>query len=228
MNPLRSRSFSLDSFNMAGPCFPFQDSECSLPLLPQFNTSMPNELASAFDTQRRSRSFSDVSIYSEEAKKFKFSQSNFSPKIERDEKEHKNTVKRPPNPFILYRMSKQNEMSKKYPGMIAADICRRIAQEWRQESEFVKNEFREMSREVHRQHKKNNPNFKWITRSKNGVKKKSKSNLKKIIEQDDSCSSHSQINHITSNTLATSLPLVDPYQDTIHNFLAQENCLFDL
>ncbi|RUO95491.1 high mobility group box domain-containing protein, partial [Jimgerdemannia flammicorona] len=83
-------------------------------------------------------------------------------------------IPRPKNCFMAYRMDKQHEIMKQWPGVNNKDISRIVGSMWKQESEEEKGRYKAIAEELKKCHAREYPGYKFSPK-----KKTQKNNLKK-------------------------------------------------
>ncbi|KAI9853664.1 MAG: hypothetical protein M1824_001045 [Vezdaea acicularis] len=73
-------------------------------------------------------------------------------------------IRRPPNAFILYRKHHHYLIKESRPAMPNNDISVLVAQQWREEAEETKDQFRALADEVKSQHLKDHPGYQYTPR----------------------------------------------------------------
>ncbi|KAJ1548994.1 hypothetical protein HK096_000775, partial [Nowakowskiella sp. JEL0078] len=70
-------------------------------------------------------------------------------------------ILRPHNPFILYRIERKYKAREEYPNMDSREMSRIIGEQWKNEPEEVKDEFRRKASLLKRQHKQLHPDYRY-------------------------------------------------------------------
>ncbi|RUS15408.1 hypothetical protein BC938DRAFT_476948 [Jimgerdemannia flammicorona] len=93
---------------------------------------------------------------------------------ESTKKKNLKKIPRPKNCFMAYRMDKQHEIMKQWPGVNNKDISRIVGSMWKQESEEEKGRYKAIAEELKKCHAREYPGYKFSPK-----KKTQKNNLKK-------------------------------------------------
>ncbi|ORX48434.1 hypothetical protein BCR36DRAFT_80997 [Piromyces finnis] len=83
-------------------------------------------------------------------------------------------ILRPPNPFILYRQEHHSKVLAEHEGISNTEISKIIGKMWKNESEEVKNKYKEKAQEMKRRHKLMYPDYRFAPRKQEEIRRRKK------------------------------------------------------
>ncbi|ORX85587.1 hypothetical protein BCR32DRAFT_229565 [Anaeromyces robustus] len=86
----------------------------------------------------------------------------------------RNDILRPPNPFILYRQEHHSKVLAEHEGISNTEISKIIGKMWKNESEEVKNKYKEKAQEMKRRHKLMYPDYRFAPRKQEEIRRRKK------------------------------------------------------
>ncbi|RHZ43151.1 HMG-box domain-containing protein [Aspergillus thermomutatus] len=84
-------------------------------------------------------------------------------------------VPRPPNAFILYRQHHHPKIKEEYPDFSNNDISIMLGKQWKDESEEVKAQFRNLAEELKKKHAEDHPHYHYTPRKPSERKRRASS-----------------------------------------------------